>query len=132
MSTTPGSAANLDAVLASFDEHWSPRVLARVNDHDVRVATIQGTFVWHSHPDTDELFLVLDGSVDIRLRRDGGERVVHLDRHDVFVVPRGVEHCPESPGGADVLLIEATGTLSTGDHAGDVPEHITATTGLPA
>jgi len=131
MSTTRNNATNVDAVLASFDEHWSPRILTRVNDYDVRVAKMEGTFVWHSHPDTDELFVVLDGRLDIRLRQDGTESVVHLARHDVFVVPRGVEHCPESPGGASVMLLEPTGTLSTGDYDGDVPDHITSTTGLP-
>src|SRR5690606_35053209 len=92
MSTTRNNATNVDAVLASFDEHWSPRILTRVNDYDVRVAKMEGTFVWHSHPDTDELFVVLDGRLDTRLRQDGTESVVHLARHDVFVVPRGVEH----------------------------------------
>nr|WP_246331265.1 cupin domain-containing protein [Saccharopolyspora hordei] len=116
--------------MASFQERWSPRVLARVNDHDVRLAKVEGSFVWHAHPDTDELFLVLDGSLDIHLRERGTETTVHLERHDVFVVPRGVEHCPESPGGASVLLIESAGTLSTGDYAGEVPDHITSTTGI--
>ncbi|MBB3051724.1 mannose-6-phosphate isomerase-like protein (cupin superfamily) [Prauserella isguenensis] len=134
-------SANIDAVLASFEERWSPRILTRVNDYDVRLAKVEGTFVWHSHPDTDELFVVLDGSLDIRLRQPGTESadpgtgttetVVHLGRHDVFVVPRGVEHCPASADGAAVMLLEPTGTLSTGDYAGDVPDHITSTTGLP-
>lgn len=134
------ATANIDAVLASFEERWSPRVLTRVNDYDVRLAKVEGTFVWHSHPDTDELFVVLDGNLDIHLRQPGPgnagrhsgatETVVHLDRHDVFVVPRGVEHCPASAEGAAVMLLEPTGTLSTGDYDGDVPDHITSTTGL--
>ncbi|MCP2234623.1 cupin domain-containing protein [Prauserella halophila] len=136
------SAVNIDAVLDSFQERWSPRILTRVNDYDVRLVKVEGAFVWHSHPDTDELFVVLDGSLDIRLRQSGDEAaatgtaatetVVHLARHDAFVVPRGVEHCPESPEGAAVMLLEPTGTLSTGDHDGDIPDHITSTTGLPA
>ena len=124
------TTTNIDTVLASFQERWSPRILARVNDYDVRLAKVEGSFVWHSHPDTDELFLVLDGSLDIHLRERGTETTVHLERHDVFVVPRGVEHCPESPGGASVLLLEPAGTLSTGDYAGEVPDHITSTTGI--
>ncbi|GAB3696301.1 cupin domain-containing protein [Saccharopolyspora tripterygii] len=123
---------NIDTVLASFEDRWSPRILTQVNDWDVRLAKVEGTFVWHSHPDTDELFIVLDGSLDIRLRLAAGETVVHLDRHDVFVVPRGTEHCPESPSGASVMLFEPTGTLSTGDYDDDVPGHINSTTGLPA
>lgn len=88
--------------------------------------------MWHSHPETDELFLVLDGNLDIHLRESGTETVVHLERHDVFVVPRGTEHCPESSTGAEVMLLEPTGTLSTGDFKGKIPDHITSTTGLPA
>lgn len=124
--------ANIDRVLASFDELWSPHILVRVNDYDVRLAKVEGTYVWHAHGSTDELFVVLDGALDIRLRESGSpESVVHLDRHDVFVVPRGTEHCPASEEGATVLLLEPTGTLSTGDYAGEIPEHITSTTGLP-
>ncbi|MFD8767700.1 cupin domain-containing protein [Microbacterium oxydans] len=125
-------STNIDTVLASFEDRWSPRILTRVNDYDVRLAKVEGTFVWHSHPDTDELFIVLDGRLDIHLRQSGSERVVHLERHDVFVVPRGIEHCTESSGGAAVMLLEPTGTLSTGDYAGDIPGHITSTTGLSA
>ncbi|TDC99989.1 cupin domain-containing protein [Saccharopolyspora terrae] len=121
---------NVDTVLASFQERWSPRILTRVNDDDVRLAKVEGSFVWHSHPDTDELFIVLDGSLDIHLRESGTETAVHLERHDVFVVPRGIEHCPESPEGASVMLLEPAGTLSTGDYEGDVPDHINSTTGI--
>ncbi|KIU18014.1 cupin domain-containing protein [Mycolicibacterium llatzerense] len=126
------ASTNIDTVLASFEERWSPRILANVNDWDVRLAKIEGTFVWHSHPETDELFIVLDGNMDIHLRESGDERVVHLGRHDVFVVPRGTEHCPQSSTGAAVMLLEPTGTLSTGDYEGEIPVHITSTTGLPA
>lgn len=122
-------STNIDTVLASFQEHWSPRILAQVNDWDVRLAKVEGAFVWHSHPETDELFIVLDGMLDIRLRDSSGETVAHLERHDVFVVPRGTEHCPESPGGATLMLLEPTGTLSTGDYEGEIPDHITSTTG---
>jgi mannose-6-phosphate isomerase-like protein (cupin superfamily) len=126
------SSMNIDTVLASFEDRWSPRILAHVNDWDVRLAKLEGTFVWHSHPETDELFIVLDGSLDIYLRESGIETVVHLERHDVFTVPRGTEHRPQSPTGAAVMLIEPTGTLSTGDYEGEIPNHITSTTGLKA
>lgn len=120
---------NIGAILASLQERWSPRILTQVNEWDVRLAKVEGTYVWHSHADTDELFIVLDGDLDIRLRQSGIETVVHLGRHDVFVVPRGTEHCPDSPNGASVMLFEPTGTLSTGDYQGDIPDHITSTTG---
>lgn len=122
-------AANITEALASFEERWSPRILTQVNEFDVRLAKVEGRFVWHSHPDTDELFVVLQGSLDIHLRESGEERSVHLGSLDVFVVPRGIEHCPESAGGASVMLLEPTGTLSTGDFEGQVPDHITSTTG---
>lgn len=125
-------SVNIDTVLGSFQELWSPRILTHVNDWDVRLAKVEGSFVWHSHSDTDELFIVLDGALDIHLRESGEEHVVHLERNDVFVVPRGVEHCPQSSEGATIMLFEPTGTLSTGDYEGEIPDHITSTTGLPA
>ena len=122
-------AINLDAVLASFDDLWSPRIVTRINDYDVRVAKVAGEFVWHAHEDTDEFFLVLDGELTIALRDAAGEPTVTLRRGDVFVVPRGVSHRPSSAAGASILMFEPTGTVNTGDHAGDVPAHIASTTG---
>ena len=126
MSSEP---RDLTAVLASFDQLWSPRVVTRVNDYDVRVAKVGGEFVWHAHQDTDEFFLVLDGELRIALRdgEGGGERVVTLPRGSVFTVPRGVEHRPFSPGGAAILMFERSGTLNVGDHRGPVPDHVDAT-----
>lgn len=121
---------NLDSVLSSIDKLWDPRNVTRVNDYDVRVAKLEGDFVWHVHDDTDEFFLVIDGSLDIGLRTDGDERTVHLDRGDVFVVPRGVEHRPTTPG-ASILLFEPTGTTNTGDQHDDLPEYIQTTAGRP-
>ncbi|GAA1454378.1 MULTISPECIES: cupin domain-containing protein [Nocardiopsis] len=122
---------NLRDALASFDELWSPRIVTRVNDYDVRVAKVRGEYVWHAHDGTDEFFLLLDGDLRIRLReREGApERVVTLERGSVFVVPRGVEHRPESDGGASILLFEPTGTLTVGDRHEEVPDHVDATTG---
>ncbi|NDL59792.1 cupin domain-containing protein [Phytoactinopolyspora mesophila] len=123
---------NIDDALATFDELWSPRILTHVNDWDVRLAKVKGEYVWHAHADTDELFIVLDGVLDIYLRgADGSERSVRLGRHDVFVVPKGTEHRPVSENGATMMLFEPSGTLTTGDYAGDVPEHIISTTGTP-
>lgn len=106
-------AINLAEKLATFSEHWSPRIVADFNGHDVMVVKVKGEFVWHSHPDTDDFFLVLRGNLTIRLR-DGD---VHLREGEMYVVPKGVEHCPASEEGAEVLLIEPRGTPNTGDPA---------------
>ena len=121
---------NLDKALASFDEVYSPRIVARMNDYDVRIAHTEGEHVWHVHEHTDEFFLVLDGRFDVAVRdADGRERTVVLHKGDVFVVPKGTEHKPSSPGGS-ILMFEPTGTSTTGDrHEGEIPEHIHSTTG---
>ncbi|MGL4743134.1 MAG: cupin domain-containing protein [Dermatophilaceae bacterium] len=126
----PATPANLDRTLATFDDLWSPRILAQVNDYDLRVAKVRGEYVWHRHPDTEELFLVLDGHLDLGIRDDDGtEHVVALGRGDVFVVPKARLHRPVSPDGATIVLVEPTGTLTTGDFAGDLPAHIDSTIG---
>ncbi|MFG1810175.1 cupin domain-containing protein [Streptomyces sp. NPDC049040] len=119
----------LATALASFDDLWSPRIVTRVNDYDVRVAKVAGEHVWHAHDDTDEFFLVLDGELHIALREPAGERTVLLPRGSVFTVPRGTEHRPSSPSGASILVFEPTGTLSVGDRHEEVPDHVDATTG---
>jgi len=127
--TTP-APVNLPAALASFDAVYSPRIVGQVNDYDVRIAHTLGEHVWHVHEDTDEFFLVLQGQFDVSLRdADGQERTVVLRQGDAFVVPRGVEHKPSSPGGA-ILMFEPSGTFSTGDRQdGTVPDHVDSTTG---
>jgi mannose-6-phosphate isomerase-like protein (cupin superfamily) len=129
MSADP---VNLQQALSRIDEVYSPRIVARVNDYDVRIARTEGDHVWHVHDDTDEFFLVLDGRFDIALREaDGTERTVVLQSGDTFVVPRGTEHRPSSPGGA-ILMFEPTGTPTTGDHhEGTLPAHVHTTTGRP-
>jgi mannose-6-phosphate isomerase-like protein (cupin superfamily) len=127
---TMSPPVNLTKALASFTDNYSPRIVARVNDYDVRVAHALGDHVWHVHDDTDEFFLVLDGRFDVSLRdSDGGERTVELHAGDTFVVPRGTEHRPSSPGGS-ILMFEPTGTSSTGDrHEGELPDHVDSTVG---
>ncbi|MBB5787019.1 cupin domain-containing protein [Jiangella mangrovi] len=122
---TSSAPINLDAALASFEDLWSPRIVTRINDYDVRIAKVQGEFVWHTHDDTDEFFLVLDGELTISLP----DSSVALRRGDVFVVPRGTQHRPSSAEGASILMFEPTGTVNTGDHDGDTPAHIASTTG---
>lgn len=109
---------DLAAVLATFDEPWSPRTVALMNDYDVRVVKTLGAFTRHAHPDTDELFLVMRGSLTIEM--DGGD--VELGPGQLYVVPRGVPHRPVSVDGADVVLIEPSTTVNTGD----TPSHLTA------
>jgi mannose-6-phosphate isomerase-like protein (cupin superfamily) len=119
---------DLNEVLASFDAAWSPRIVTRVNDYDIRLARFDGEHVWHVHEHTDEFFLVLDGEIEIGLR-DPAERVVTLGRGQVFVVPKGTFHKPSSKAGASVLLVEPAGTLSVGDVHDEVPDHVDVTTG---
>ncbi len=126
MSSEP---INLTAALAGFDQVWSPRIVTRVNDYDVRVAHAEGEHVWHVHDETDEFFLVLEGRFDIGLRdADGTERTVDLHQGDVFVVPKGTEHRPSSPGGS-ILMFEPSGTSTTGDRHDAIPDHVDSTTG---
>lgn len=105
---------NIQAALDSFTDHWQPRRLVSVNDYDVKVVKLQGEFTWHSHPETDELFMVVSGKLVIQLRAENGGDVV-LGPGDVYVVPRGVEHCPRADGEVSALLIEPQGTVNTGD-----------------
>ncbi len=121
---------NLTAALHSFEDVYDPRIVARVNDYDVRIAHARGEHVWHVHAETDEFFLVLDGQFDVAVRdEDGRESTVSLHQGDVFVVPRGTEHKPSSPGGS-ILMFEPTQTSTTGDwHEGDIPAHVHTTKG---
>jgi len=120
---------NLSQALASFSDIYSPRIVGRVNDYDVRIAHTRGEHLWHVHDDTDEFFLVLEGTFDVSLREDGSERTVRLRAGDIFVVPRGTEHKPSSDGGA-ILMFEPSGTVTTGDrHEGEIPDHVDSTAG---
>jgi mannose-6-phosphate isomerase-like protein (cupin superfamily) len=107
-------AVNLREKLDSFSDHWSPRIVARYNGNDIMVVRVEGEFTWHSHPDTDDFFLVLDSELDIELR-DG---TVTLGPGELFVVPKEVEHRPcARRGEVKLLLIEPKGTPNTGDAA---------------
>jgi mannose-6-phosphate isomerase-like protein (cupin superfamily) len=109
-------AINIDAMLARFAEHWSPKKIAQINDYDVRIVKIQGEFTWHQHADTDELFLVLDGELTIQMR----DRDVVLGPRELFVVPRGVEHCPRAEVETALLLLEPSSVVNTGDAGGEL------------
>ena len=106
---------NLAAKLASFDGAFAPKIVAYLNDYKVYVGKVEGEFVWHKHDDTDELFLVLKGRLTLQFR----DRDVGLDEGELFVVPRGVEHCPKADEETHVLLIEPRETVNTGDAGGE-------------
>ncbi|MFE4496654.1 cupin domain-containing protein [Streptomyces niveus] len=129
MSDEPTMPLSLDKALTSFDALWSPRIVTRVNDYDVRVAKVEGEHVWHAHEDTDEFFLVLEGELRISLRESAGERTVLLSKGAVFTVPRGTEHKPYAPSRAAILMFEPSGTSTVGDRHDEVPDHVDATTG---
>ena len=105
---------NLADKLRLFQEHWQPKIVARMNEYDIRIVKAKGEFIWHKHDDTDDFFLVLKGHLTIQLR----DRDVELEEGELFVVPRGVEHCPRADDEASILLIEPVGTVNTGDAGG--------------
>jgi mannose-6-phosphate isomerase-like protein (cupin superfamily) len=107
-------AVDIADKLSLVSKHWSPKVVARLNDYEIKVVKLQGEFVWHTHDDTDELFLVVSGELRIQLR-DGD---VVLRPGQLFVVPRGIEHCPIADGEVHAVLIEPVGVVNTGDAGG--------------
>lgn len=107
------TAISLAEKLSAFSDHWSPKIVAQFNGHDVMVVKVKGEFVWHSHADTDDFFFVVKGNLAIQLR--DGE--VRLGPGDLYVVPKGVEHRPVAEEEAHLLLIEPHGTPNTGDVA---------------
>jgi mannose-6-phosphate isomerase-like protein (cupin superfamily) len=108
---------NLAEKLAAFDQHFSPKIVGHLNDYKLAVVKARGEFVWHKHDDTDDFFLVLAGRLVIQLR---GRDEVELGPGELFVVPRGLEHCPRADEEAHVLLIEPLGTPNTGDAGGEL------------
>ena len=106
---------NLQQKFSLFDERWTPKVIAEMNDYQFKIAKLQGDFVWHDHPETDETFLVIEGSLRIDFR-DGA---VHLGPGQLFVVPKGVEHKPYAEHEVKLMLIEPKGVLNTGHEGGE-------------
>jgi mannose-6-phosphate isomerase-like protein (cupin superfamily) len=106
---------NFHEKLAKFSDHWSPKVIAGMNDYQFKLVKVQGDFVWHQHPDTDEVFLVLDGQLSIEFR-DGA---VALSAGEMFVVPKGVAHKPWAEQECHMLLVEPQGVRNTGDASGE-------------
>ncbi len=108
---TPMDKVNLAERLARIEEHWSPQVVAELHGQQVKVAKIQGEFVWHQHQNEDELFLVLAGHLRLEMR----DRTVNLEPGELFVVPKGVEHRPVAEEETHILLFEPASTHKTGD-----------------
>jgi len=113
-------AIDLSEKLASFSDHWSPRAITQFNNCDVMVVKVKGEFVWHSHADTDDFFLVLKGNLAIELR----VRTISLGPGQMYVVPKGVEHRPVATEEVHLLLIEPAGTPNTGDPRTAAPRKI--------
>ncbi len=108
---------NLAEKLATFTDYYQPRVVGQFNGHDLKVVKVKGPFNWHKHDDTDDFFMVLEGSITIQLR-DGN---VRLAPGEVYVVPKGVEHCPIADEEAHIMLIELRDTPNNGDAATAAP-----------
>ena len=106
---------NLQEKLSKFSEHWLPKIVAQMNDYHFKVVKVQGEFVWHDHPETDEVFIVLKGQLEIQFR-DGS---VILNEGEMFVVPKGIEHKPVAKEECHIMLVEPAGTVNTGDVVGE-------------
>ena len=107
---------NLQKKLAKFSDHWSPKIIAQMNDYHFKLVKFQGDFIWHSHADTDEVFITLEGEMLIEFR-DGK---VELKTGELFVVPKGLEHKPYAEKECKIMLVEPAGTVNTGDTGGDM------------
>jgi mannose-6-phosphate isomerase-like protein (cupin superfamily) len=108
------AAISIPRTLDSFDEQWSPRLVASVNDQHVKIAKIDGQFIFHAHPDSDELFYVLSGKLVLEIE---GENSIEMKEGDVYVVPKGVRHRPVADN-AHIMIVERAGTVNTGDEEG--------------
>lgn len=113
-------AVNLAEKLSTFTEPWQPRTVGEFNGHDLMVVKAKGVFVWHKHDNTDDFFLVLKGQLTIQMR----DRNVTLGPGEMFVVPKGVEHCPLAEEEAHILLIEPSGTPNTGNTESAAPRRV--------
>lgn len=107
---------NIEEKLAKFSEHWSPRVIAEMNDYQFKLAKLKGEFTWHDHKDTDEVFIVIKGTLGIEFR----DKTVMLSEGEMIVVPKGVEHKPFADTECEVMLVEPRGVVNTGDAGGEL------------
>ena len=107
-------ALNIEEKFSGFSEHWSPRVIAEMNDYQFKLVKVQGEFVWHHHDDTDEAFIVIEGSMKIEFKED----TIELNAGEMFVVPRGVEHRPVAENECKIMIVEPRGVTNTGSAEG--------------
>ncbi len=107
---------NFQDKLAKFSEHWTPKVIAEMNDYQFKLVKIQGEFVWHNHSDTDEVFIVIEGSMKIEF----DEETVELNEGEMYVVPKGVQHKPYAENECKVMLVEPKGVVNTGESDGEL------------
>jgi mannose-6-phosphate isomerase-like protein (cupin superfamily) len=113
---------NFEEKFKKFSEYWSPKIIAQMNDYHFKIAKIQGEFVWHSHPETDETFIVIRG----KMRIDFPDGAVNLETGEMCVVPQGIEHKPVAEEECQILLIEPIGTINTGNAGGELTVEQTA------
>lgn len=113
------AVVDLKEALGSFAETWAPRLAGRVDGYDIRLAKLEGSFVWHAHPDEDEMFLCLEGRLRMLLREGDAEREVVLTPGQMIVIPKGTEHLPAGDPTASVLLVEKSTTVNTGAAGGE-------------
>ena len=110
------SKINLREKLEKFSDHWSPKVIAEMNNYQFKLVKIEGEFVWHNHTDTDETFIVIEGEMKI----DFEDNTVVLKEGEMYVVPKGVEHKPYAEEECKIMIIEPRGVVNTGDIEGDL------------
>ena len=107
---------NLKNKLSKFSKHWSPRIIAEMNDYQFKVAKIKGEFIWHDHKDTDETFIVIEGNMTIKFR----DSEIRLSEGEMYIVPKGIEHKPYADNECKILVIEPRGVINTGDAGGEL------------
>ena len=110
------SKINLKDKLSKFTDHWSPKVIAQMNNYQFKLVKIKGEFTWHSHEDTDEVFIVIEGSMSMKMK----DETINLFEGEMYVVPKGVEHKPYAENECKVMIVEPEGIVNTGDAGGDL------------
>ena len=109
---------NLQEKLSKFSDHWAPKVIAEMNDYQFKLVKVEGEFIWHNHPDTDEVFIVIEGEMKIEFE-DG---TVELSQGEMYVVPKGVMHKPVAENECKIMLVEPRGVVNTGEEDSDLPQ----------
>lgn len=110
---------NFNSAFEQVSQPWTPKIVAQLNNYHFKIAKLKGEFIWHSHDETDEAFIVTEGSLKIHLRIDGNEQTVELSAGEMYVVPKGVDHKPYAENECKVLLIEPDRTVNTGSEGGE-------------